>query len=81
MPMRLSRDVTIMFNGGGRAADGYPVSAKAGTHLLEVTGGLGPSYAIEVEDCIIDPGVAALFKHDSTYYYVFAPIDAVEEIV
>jgi hypothetical protein len=80
MPMRLSRDVTVMFNGGGRAADGYAVSAKVGTHLTEVHGGTGASYAIPVEDCIIDPGVAALFKHDSAYHYVWAPLDAIEEI-
>lgn len=69
---KLSRDVTVMFRGE------YPINAKAGTRLIEQRDGMGrPQYAIPSGAC--DPGpCAALFKHDATYYYVWAQADAVD---
>jgi hypothetical protein len=79
MPKRLSRDVVVMFNGGGRPENGYEVRAVAGTALEEVHGGQGPSFAIPFKDCHVAPGVAALFKHDGYHHYVWAPEDAIED--
>lgn len=81
MTHRLSRDVTVMFNGGGKASAGYEVHAAAGTILKEVLDGTGvPHYAIPRERCQVAPSVAALFKHDGYYHYVYAPADAVEQV-
>lgn len=74
---RLNRDVSIMFNGGGRAADGYPVTAKKGDRVAVIRNGMGfNSFALKTGK--VDPGVASLYKHDSTYYYVWVPADCVE---
>lgn len=69
---KLARDVTVIFRGE------YPVTAKAGTRLLPLKDGMGkPCFAIPRGAC--DPGpCAALFKHDSTYFYVWAPANAVD---
>lgn len=69
---KLARDVTVIFRGG------YPVTAKAGTRLGLSKNGMGQDcYYIPRGAC--DPGpCAALFKHDSTYYFVWAPADAVD---
>lgn len=77
---RLTRDVTLMFNGGGQAANGYEVRAAAGVLLEQVFGGQGVSYAVPPASCQVAPSVRGLFKHDSYYHYVFVPADAVEEI-
>lgn len=71
---RLSRDVTVQFRGF------YTVTAKAGTPLQMIRDGMGkPCYAIPPHAC--DPGaLAAMFKHDATYFYVWAPADAVETV-
>lgn len=80
MTMRLSRDAVVMFNGGGKAAHGYEVRAVAGTALEAVEGVQGILYAIPFKACHVAPGVAALFKHDGYYHYVYAPVDAIEEV-
>jgi hypothetical protein len=77
---RLSRDVVVMFNGGGKASDGYEVRAAAGARLDQVFGGQGAMYAIPPSVCQVAPTVRGIFKHDSTYHYVWAPADAVEEV-
>lgn len=75
----LTQDVSIMFNGGGAAADGYPVTAKAGERVKELKDGMGfPCYALTTGQ--VDPGVASIYKHDSTYYYVWVPAEFVTAV-
>jgi hypothetical protein len=75
---RLKYDVSIMFNGGGRAADGYPVTAKKGAPVMMMKDGLGtPCYAIVTGK--VDPSVVSLFNHDGKYYHVWVSADSVEE--
>lgn len=81
---RLSRDVSVMFNGGGDPAQGYEVKAKAGTVLVPVPGGMGVNYAIPPHACdagnMGKAGTWSIFGHDSTYHHVFAPADAIEAV-
>lgn len=82
---RLSRDVTVKFNGGGKAADGYDVSARAGTRVKMIPDGMGkPCYAIPPSACdaggMGKAGTWSIFGHDAKYYHVWAPADAVEEV-
>jgi hypothetical protein len=83
----LSRDVSVMFNGGGDPRRGYEVKAKAGTRLELIenaSGTEGDKWAIPPASC--DAGSAgkagtwSIFGHDSKHYYVWAPVDAVEVI-
>lgn len=76
---RLSRDVTVRFRGD------YDVTAKAGTRLMMIPDGSGkPCYAIPPSACDAGPmgaaGTRSIFGHDSKYYHVWAPADAVEEV-
>ncbi|RUX60133.1 hypothetical protein [Mesorhizobium sp. M7A.F.Ca.CA.002.12.1.1] len=86
---RLSRDVVVRFRGD------YDVHAPAGTPVQMIPDGMGkPGYAIPPGACTV-PGIpqleavsrqgksrkVSIFDHDSTYYYIWAPADAVEEIV
>lgn len=85
MRYHLSRDVTIRFNGGGDPSCGYDVTAKAGAPVLLVPDGMGnPHYAILPDACDAGPmgsaGTWSIFGHDSCYYYVWAPADAVEAV-
>lgn len=79
---RLSRDIVMMFNGGGDPANGYPVKAKAGTKLIPVKSGMGNYYAIPPSACdagaMGKTGTWTIFGHDSTYHHVIAPADAIE---
>jgi len=68
---RLSRDISIQFHG-------YEVTAKAGDPVQPVQGGTGISFALITGR--VSQDVAALYAHDSTYRYVWAPADAVEEV-
>lgn len=71
---RLSRDVTVCFR------NSYDVRAKAGTVLEHVphNGGVKThGFAIPVAACETDVGKYADF--DLAHYYVWAPVDAVEE--
>lgn len=81
---RLSRDVTVMFNGGGNPAQGYEVKAKAGTVLTAIEGGMGISFAIPPAACDAGPmgkaGTWSIFGHDSKFYHIFAPADSVETV-
>jgi hypothetical protein len=79
MPKRLSRDVVVMFNGGGKRENGYEVRAVAGTILEPVASPRGVYWAIPRQHCHVAPSVAALFKHDGYYHYVYSPEDAIED--
>lgn len=75
---RLKNDVSIMFNGGGHAAYGYEVTAKSGDPVKMVMGGQGPSFALVTGK--VAQSVAAIYAHDSKYYYVWVSPDDVEEV-
>ena len=74
---RLNRDVTVKFRGD------YDVSAPKGTPVIRHKDGGGCDiYAIPPTFCdaggMGKPGTWSIFGHDSTYYHVWAPTDAVE---
>lgn len=74
---RLSRVVTVRFRGE------YDVTAKAGTPLTLIPDGMGnPCYAIPPSACDAGTmgGPRSIFAHDSTYYHIWAPPDAVETV-
>lgn len=73
---RLSRDVTLTFQ---RL---HTVRAKAGTAVQEIMGGMGPNYALSPLAVETDSptGRGSLWAHDTTYYHIWAPSDAVEEV-
>jgi len=72
----LSRDVELTFQRF------HTVRAKAGTPLKMVMCGDGPGYVISpshVEtDSPRDPN--SIWAHDTKYYYIWAPRDAVSEV-
>lgn len=77
---RLSRDVKVRFR------DFYDVTAPKGTPLQLVKNGSGTTgdlLAIPPHLCdaggMGEAGTPSIFGHDSTYFYIFAPLDAVEE--
>lgn len=77
---QLKQDVSIMFNGGGSSAMGYPVTAKKGAAVQVIPDGSGkPCYALTTGK--VDPKFASLYAHDGKYYHVWVSPDAVEEFL
>ncbi|SON54268.1 hypothetical protein HDIA_0727 [Hartmannibacter diazotrophicus] len=73
----LNRDLTVTFRG-------YPVSAKKGAPCTMLRDGLGnPCFAIRRVACdagaMGKAGTWSIFGHDSKYFYVWVPSDAVSE--
>jgi hypothetical protein len=69
MRAKLKTDVTVDFRG-------YPVSAKAGTPLIQTKDGSGKVvFAIPPSLCDAGPmgfaGTWSIFGHDSKHFYVF----------
>lgn len=73
---RLSRDVTLTFQ---RI---HTVRAKAGTPVQRLISGMGPCYALSPSAVETDSptGRGTIWAHDTTYYHIWAPADAVEEV-
>ncbi|KUL94306.1 hypothetical protein DK26_14915 [Bosea sp. WAO] len=74
---QLARDVQMIFQGL------HTVRAKAGTPLRMVMCGTGPGYVIPVARVETDSatGRGTIWAHDTTFYHIWAPADAVEEVL